>query len=518
MSVDITEQKRVEQAVRDSEEKFRRLSESGLVSIAFFATDGRITDANDAFLEMTGYGRDDLAAGRVRWDSLTPPEWMPRTLQAVQEFESTGRIRPYEKEYLRRDGSRFWGLFGGSRLEGRSEGVAFVLDVTDRKRAEQQLREADRRKDEFLATLAHELRNPLAPIRNALHLMAHRGGNGQEIEAERAMAERQVVHLARLIDDLMDVARISRGKIELHARAVDLATVVRQAIETALPQLDERGHRLTVSLPETAVRLEADPTRLEQVLWNLLNNAAKYTEPGGSIGLTVIPDGAEVVIRVRDTGIGLEPEMLPAIFGMFVQVGQHAGRAQGGLGIGLGLVKTLVAMHGGSIAAHSAGPGLGSEFVVRLPILPESRAPAPAPTPPARAEAAARPPRRRILVVDDNVDAANSLAKLLIRIYGQDVRIAHDGLSALDVAVAFRPEVVLLDIGMPGMDGYEVARRLRSRPEFAATRLVALTGWGQQQDRMRSQEAGFDRHLVKPVDPEVVRGLLADAQHFGQIS
>ncbi len=373
-----------------------------------------------------------------------------------------------------------------------------------------ELREADRLKNEFLATLAHELRNPLAPIRNALHLMREPSPNGDGHELERAMAERQVVHLSRLIDDLMDVARISRGKIELHREVVDLAKIVNQAVETSRPQIDDRHHRLTVSLRDEAIRLEGDPTRLEQIFWNLLNNAAKYSEPGGQIRLTVQREGGEAVIRVRDTGIGIKPELLPQIFQMFVQVGDHKGHAQGGLGIGLSLVRTLVEMHGGSISARSEGPGLGSEFIVRLPAL----APAPAAEPAARVprrDPDEKPPLRRILVLDDNIDAARSLGRILEKFYGQEVRLAHDGPEALIVAEEFRPEVVLLDIGLPGMSGYEVAEQLRSRPEFNATLIVALTGWGQEDDRRRSSESGIDRHLVKPVAPETLLALLAEA-------
>jgi CheY-like chemotaxis protein len=383
-------------------------------------------------------------------------------------------------------------------------------DITDRMEMEEVLKDADRRKDEFLATLAHELRNPLAPIRNALHLMGRVEGDIRGVEADRAMAERQVAHLARLIDDLMDIARISRGKIELRKEAVDLAAVIQRAVESARSSLEERGHSLTVTLPDAPVRLEADQTRLEQVFWNLLNNAAKYTDPAGQIRLTAERSGDEVVVRVRDTGIGIEPEMLSKVFEMFVQAGRRSDRSQGGLGIGLSLVKTLVEMHGGGIEAHSEGPGTGSEFVIRLPVL---TGPAEERAGPER-EAPRRPdqvrPGLRLLVVDDNVDAARSLARLLTRLHGQDVRVAHDGPSALAEAEAFRPEIILLDIGLPGMDGYEVARRLRCLPEFARTFIVAMTGWGQEEDRRRSHEAGFDRHLVKPVDPEDFERLLAE--------
>jgi PAS domain S-box-containing protein len=374
-----------------------------------------------------------------------------------------------------------------------------------------ELKEADRMKDEFLATLAHELRNPLAPIRNALHLMKKTTSNGEDDgnEADRAMAERQVVHLTRLIDDLMDVARISRGKIELHREVVVLATIVNQAIETSRPQIEERRHRLTVSLPEEAIRLEADPTRLEQVLWNLLNNAAKYSEPGGQIHLTVEPEGPEVVIRLKDSGIGIKPEMLAQIFEMFTQVDEHRNHAGGGLGIGLSLVRAIVEMHGGSIAAQSDGPGLGSEFVVKLPVLttlPAIRASTRSP----EVKLETGQVRRRILVVDDNEDAAKSLARLLTRFHGHDVRIAHDGPTALEAAEEFRPEIILLDIGLPGMDGNEVARSIRSLPWGDKVVIIALTGWGQEDDRRRSSEAGFDNHVVKPVDPTLLEQILAD--------
>jgi CheY-like chemotaxis protein/two-component sensor histidine kinase len=340
-------------------------------------------------------------------------------------------------------------------------------------------------------------------------------GDDSGIETDRAMAERQVIHLARLIDDLMDVARIGRGKIELRKEVLDVAAVVRRAIESVRSALEERRHELTVALPDEPVRLEADPTRLEQILWNLLNNAIKYTEPGGSIRIEVVPEGAKVAIRVRDTGVGIEPAMVPLVFDMFVQAGHSAESAQGGLGIGLSLVKTLVELHGGSVGVRSDGRGRGTEFVVRLPVLVERPGHRDEPT--VRADAPGtrpKPPRRRVLVVDDNTDAATSLARLLSRIYGQEVRVAHDGPEALQAAEEFHPELVLLDIGMPGMDGYEVARQLRLRPGFEGTLLVALTGWGQESDRDRSREAGFDHHLVKPVDPDALLGLLTEPSPF----
>ncbi len=369
-----------------------------------------------------------------------------------------------------------------------------------------ELREADQLKDEFLAMLAHELRNPLAPVRNALHILKQPGVTAALTGQVRDMAERQVQHMARLLDDLLDVSRISRGRIELQKESVDVAALVRRTVEAVHPLFEERRHELTVTVPAAPLRVEADPTRLEQVLTNLLNNAAKYTDPGGQVWLTAEPEDGMVVLRVRDTGIGIEPALLPRIFDLFVQAERRLDRSQGGVGIGLTLVKRLVELHGGSVAAHSEGPGRGSDFVVRLPA---ARAAGERPAGPAPGGAAPAPPRRRVLVVDDNPDAADSLA-LLLGLAGQEVRAAYDGPSALARAGDFRPQMVFLDIGMPGMDGYEVARRLRRQAGPNGVVLVALTGWGQDEDRRRSEEAGFDRHLVKPVEPEALEAILAD--------
>jgi signal transduction histidine kinase/CheY-like chemotaxis protein len=390
-----------------------------------------------------------------------------------------------------------------------------AIDITDRLAMEETVREADRRKGEFLATLAHELRNPLAPIRHAATLLAGQPSVVGEAGAEVEMIARQVAHLARLVDDLMDIARIERGKIELRRGPMDVAMMLQRAAEAARSSLEERGHRLSLTLPEQPLVVEADPTRLEQVVGNLLGNSIKYTEPGGEIALEAGRDEDQALIRVRDSGVGIPPEMLPRIFEPFVQVAGHAGRSQGGLGIGLGLVKGLVQLHGGSVEAYSAGPGMGSEFVVRLPVLPHTIPERDGPTQSSLRRDDQPLPRRRVLVVDDNVDAANSLAKLLARLYGQEVRVAHDGAQALEAAEHFLPEVVLLDIGLPGMDGHEVARRLRERPATGQALIVALTGWGLESDRQRSAQSGFDRHLVKPVDPEMLRTLLTETSHNG---
>jgi signal transduction histidine kinase/ActR/RegA family two-component response regulator len=365
-----------------------------------------------------------------------------------------------------------------------------------------EVKEADRRKDEFLAMLAHELRNPLAPVRNGLQILKM-GADPASVERAREMMERQVAHLVRMVDDLMDVSRIMRGKVELRREPVDLATVVGRAVETAQPAVDAAGHQLTVVLPDEPLRVNGDLVRLTQVLSNLLVNASKYSDRAGRITVTAGRSGEEAVLGVKDTGVGIAPADLSRIFELFAQVDRSVSRSQGGLGIGLTLVRRLVEMHGGTVAAHSEGPGRGSEFVVRLPVLTTTRTAGGV-----RADGpSAAVPRRRVLVVDDNVDAAESLA-MLLRLADHEVRTAHDGPAGLAAAAEFRPDLIVLDIGLPGMTGYDVARRLREMPEFRSTTLAAMTGWGQEEDRRRSREAGFDHHLVKPVDPAVLEELL----------
>jgi PAS domain S-box-containing protein len=372
----------------------------------------------------------------------------------------------------------------------------------------QAVREADRRKDQFLAILAHELRNPLAPIRNCLEILKQAGANVAIVAQAREMAERQVHSLTRMVDDLLDVSRIMRGKIELRRERVDLARVVARAVETAQPVLAAEGHDLAIDLPEQRIWINADVVRLAQVVANLLSNAAKYTEKGGRIKLTAGREGGEAVVRVRDTGIGISPEMLDRIFDLFMQVDAIGSRSQGGLGIGLTVVRSLVEMHGGMVAAQSAGLGHGSEFVVRLPLAPADE---PQGGPASRAEAAPaeQPVARKILVVDDNMDAADSLA-VLLQLAGQQVQVAYDGATALARASADPPALAFLDLGMPKMDGYELARAFRAHPALQDTVLVAVTGWGQPEDRQRTTQAGFDHHLVKPVEPAALDRLLAE--------
>jgi len=370
-----------------------------------------------------------------------------------------------------------------------------------------QLSEADRRKDEFLATLAHELRNPMAPIRNGLQLMRLAGAKPAAVEQARAMMERQLTQLVRLVDDLMDVSRITRGRLELRKEHVLLTTVVNSAIEASQAMIEERGHELTVSLPSQPITLDADPTRLTQVLLNLLGNAAKYSDPGGHIWLTAERQGRELMLSVRDAGIGIAAEHLPHIFELFAQVDRSLERSQSGLGIGLTLVKRLVEMHGGRVEAKSEGPGKGSEFVARLPIVVLSMGKPAA----VRADPANPPSSLRILVVDDNCDGADSLT-MMLRLVGNDVRTAYDGEQGVAEAESFRPDVVLLDIGLPKRDGYEACRLIRDQPWGRSLVAVAVTGWGQERDIRRSREAGFDHHMVKPVDPAALLQLLAELQ------
>jgi two-component system CheB/CheR fusion protein len=381
-----------------------------------------------------------------------------------------------------------------------------IEDITEYKAALEALKLADRRKNEFLSMLAHELRNPLAPIRNALEIW-RRGDAGKTAERQaQAMMDRQLRQEARLLDDLLDVSRISRGTIVLKKRPVDLTHFVAQTVNDARPQFDAYRHKLTLSLPEHALPVEGDPARLQQIVSNLLNNAVKYTPPGGRITLTLAREGRDAVLKVADTGIGISPELLPSIFDLFVQADKSLDRAESGLGIGLTLVRRLVELHGGHIDVRSGGSGKGSEFTVRLPALPGTALP----TASAEAEAAEGKPvaRRRILIVDDNTDTAESMA-LLLQLEGHEVRTAFDGPGALDAAKIFHPQIVLLDIGLPGLDGYEVARRLRALPEPETPLLVAMTGYGQAEDRGRSHAAGFDEHLVKPVDLDRLKALTA---------
>jgi PAS domain S-box-containing protein len=368
-----------------------------------------------------------------------------------------------------------------------------------------QLRQADRRKDEFLAMLAHELRNPLAPLRSGLDFLAVSGVEQEMV----AIMEQQVEHLVRLVDDLLDVSRIMRGKIELRREAVELVSVVQRAVQSVRPLLDAHKHQLTISLPSVPIDLEADPVRLAQIVINLLNNAAKYTDQGGQIHLSVWQEQDQAMLSVRDTGIGISKELLPRVFDLFTQADHSLQRSQGGLGIGLTLVRNLIEMHGGSVTVRSEGEGKGSEFTVRVPIRAKPKEQRP------QAGRSTSEFCRRILIVEDNAGSAWILARLLAKLGDHEIQMAHDGLSAFDIAQDQHPEIILLDIGLPEMNGYEVATRLRQQPEFSRTLLVAMTGYGTEEDRRRSAEAGFDKHLVKPISLDQLREILADPKLIG---
>ncbi|HVY83362.1 MAG TPA: PAS domain S-box protein [Steroidobacteraceae bacterium] len=643
-----TARRQAQDALADSESRFRALIELGPIGIALSDVNGRIELANDAFLSMLGYRRDEVAS--LNWLERTAPESTADVMRTLDALRAGQTPPPFEKDYIRRDGTRVTALIASRLLPGQTDRLmAYAIDITDRrnaeraledaavqlrrlidnmagfvfmlnlegvvlevgepaltrgglereqvvgkkfwetpywtydpelaskieswfyracagetvrsdvvarvandgrmdvelmiapvrdaqgqithvilsgvdiserKRFEQALREneqrlqesaaalvdADRRKDDFLATLAHELRNPLAPIRNGIQLLRLIASANPTLERTTVMMERQMQHLVRLVDDLLDVSRITRGKIELRREEVLVNTIVSSALESCESLFEPHGHRLSVVLEQQPLRVLADPDRLRQVFSNLLSNAAKFTPRGGNVWVELLRDDGFAMVKVRDSGIGIPPERIGQIFDMFTQV--HTPQGNDGLGIGLALVKQLVALHGGTVRAHSAGPGKGSEFVVCLPLVDEDRAAGDAPSG-AMAESPA--PGRKILVVDDNVDAAESLA-IVLRMKGHDVRTAHDGTAALRVAGEQSPDIVLLDLGMPGMDGLAVGRELRNRQSGHPLRIIALTGWGQESDRERTRAAGFDEHLVKPVAPELLLDLF-DSQH-----
>jgi len=451
------------------------------------------------------------------WRNAVLPEDLSESERILQEVVRHGGQSRREFRIRRRDDGAVRHIESVETVRANAQGetewvVGTNLDVTERKTAEIQLRqlaanlsEADRRKDEFLATLAHELRNPLAPIRNGLQLIKFAGGQPATIERARAMMERQLTQMVRLIDDLMEVSRISLGKLKLRKERLSLASVVNSAVETTHPLLGEMGHELTVTMPREPLLADADMARLTQVFANLLSNAAKYSDRGGHIRLHVERQASDVVVTVKDTGIGMAAEQLPEVFEMFTQLETSLDRAQGGLGIGLTLVKRVVELHGGSVQAHSEGPGLGSEFVVRLPLVSEGSEPDTSKVDDALATAKSL---LRVLIVDDNQDGADSLSEML-KMMGHDTRTAYGGQEGVDMAGAYRPDVVLLDIGMPGLNGYEACRLIRAQPKGKDVMLIALTGWGQDEDRRRSHDAGFDHHMVKPVSPQALMRMMA---------
>jgi signal transduction histidine kinase len=422
--------------------------------------------------------------------------------------------KPIEPDVLKSKADVFYELYRQRQevARQRDELAAAMREnarlLEQAQRYSQALKETDRRKDEFLATLAHELRNPLAPIRNGLQLLKLSAGTGQDADKARDMMERQVGHMVRLIDDLLDISRISNGKVTLRKERTTVQIGVELALEASRPLIEAGCHSLTMQVPNEPLAVDADPTRLSQILSNILNNAAKYTPEAGCIALTAERLGENAVIRVRDNGVGIAPTQISRVFDLFTQVGYSVDRSQGGLGIGLALVKKLVELHGGSVQAESAGLAKGSIFTVTLPLAPKEPSAAPRPTVMPES-AVSKPSKRRILVVDDNADAAESLA-MLLKFGGHEVRIAHDGPSTFALAHEFRPDILFLDIGLPGMNGFEVARLLRQKLDLTGVRLVAVSGWGSEEDRRKSQEAGFDNHLTKPVEPSQLEELLND--------
>ena len=479
--------------------------------------EGIITSWNAGAERLFGYTPAEAIGQSMTL--IIPAERRTEEVEILRRIRNGERVEHFETVRVAKNGQRLDVSLTISPVRdrhGRIVGASKVgRDITAQKRAAEEneaaqklltesrdelqrvnaeLSEADRRKDEFLAVLAHELRNPLAPIRNAVNYLGLKASPDPALRNARDIIDRQVKHLVRLVDDLLDISRISSGKIGLQKERVSLSLIVTNAVEASRPAIESENHQLTVTLPAEPVYLDADLTRLAQVLQNLLNNAAKYTPPGGKIGLHAEFDGHSVAIRVVDTGIGIPGEMLPRVFDMFTQVDRSIERSTGGLGIGLTLVQRLVELHGGTVEAHSEGHGEGSEFIVRLPAFLESSAGAAASKSSAKAAG-----RVRVLIVDDNIDAADTLSEML-GFLGHDVDTAYDGAAAIAAVDAHRPDVVLLDIGLPKVNGYDVARRIRESDPHRRIVLVAVTGWGQDEDRRRSQQAGFDHHLVKPVD------------------
>jgi PAS domain S-box-containing protein len=511
-------------ALLDSEIRYRRLFETAKDGVLILDTEtGRITDANPFMSELLGYPHEHFL-NKELWEIGLFSDKSANE-DAVRELLEKGYIR---YEHLPLETHR------GLRVEVEVVANAYredhhrviqcnIRDITERSRLEKLMQEqaaalADlhRRKDEFLAMLGHELRNPLAPITNAVELLRLQKNKGKLQQQACAIIERQVGQLTRLVDDLLEVSRITTGKIHLQQERIALNGIVERAVETTRPLVDQRSHELTVSLSRQPIWVYADAARLEQVVVNLLTNAAKYTVDGGHLSVAVQQEGNEAVLRVRDTGVGIAPELLPRIFDLFTQAERSLDRSQGGLGIGLSLVKRLVEMHGGSVDVSSM-LGQGSEFVVHLPRCKDDSGKT-TPAENLRDSSVILPPSSlKVLVVDDNVDAAQSLALLLER-SGHEVKTAYDGATALEIAIHFRPNVVLLDIGLPGIDGFEVAKRLRQQPDLAGVVLVAVTGYGQITDKWRSQEAGFNHHLVKPADFGKVRQILANIAARSQAS
>lgn len=501
------EKLRLDSALRDSEERLR--TAGAAADLGTWRIDLRTNlYTHDANLNrLLGLGTVESTQSATEFMMSIHVEDRARVKAEIERVIREGGQYQVECRVVRADGAVRWLLNQGAVLCDRDGNPEFIagaaVDITTGKQMEEALREADRRKDEFLAMLAHELRNPLTPIRNAAQILKLVGPSDANQQWAREVIERQTQHLTRLVDDLLDVSRITQGKVTLQYEPIEMSAIIHRAVETNRPLIDARKHKLTVKLPYEPVYVEGDLTRLVQVADNLLNNATKYTDEGGHIKLEVAVEGKEAVIRVRDNGMGLSADLLPHVFGLFTQAARSLDRSQGGLGIGLTLVRQLVEMHGGRVEARSDGFGHGSEFIVRLPSATVKAIAEKTESDPVQVA----PHKLRVLVVEDNVDSAEMMA-FVLNLSGHETQIAYDGLSALDAARDFSPQVVLCDIGLPGMNGYEVAERLRSQSEFKHTRLIALTGYGQEEDRRRAHDAGFDYHLTKPVEPDVLTALL----------
>jgi PAS domain S-box-containing protein len=492
--------------------------------------DGIVQSWNAGAQRLFGYSPEEAIGRSIKL--IVPPERLAEEDRILETIRRGERIEHFETTRVAKDGTRLeisltispvrnaaGVVIGASKIarnitaRKRAERAAeeanrnLRLEIAQREKAEAALREASRRKDEFLALLAHELRNPLAPIRYALATNRRADRSPEQRRWAEDIIERQVSHMSRLLDDLLDVSRVTRGKLELKKGPTELSAVLGSAIETARPLLEAKHHTLSVDLPEEVVRLEADPVRLAQVFSNLLINAAKYTDPHGRIEVRGVREGHEVAVLVRDNGVGISEEMMPRLFTMFAQADTVLDRAEGGLGVGLALVRGLVILHGGTIEARSEGVGKGSEFVVRLPVSEKVSAPAGTESPASPAPGVGM----QVLVVDDNRDAADTCAALL-ELSGHHVQTSYTGRRALELGETFRPHAILLDIGLPDINGYELATRIRAQSWGQGALMIAVTGWGQREDRRRALEAGFDHHLAKPIAPETLEALLQSAQ------
>jgi PAS domain S-box-containing protein len=506
--IDITGRKLAENAVRDSAEHLQLALAAADLGDWQWEAHSDIVLLSDRAADMFGLPRGKVITWTRMRDLLVDDD-AERARRGVEVALATQTDYDVEYRVVRPSGERCWIAARGRGLYTESGAVVgmigIVQDITSRKQTEESLRDIDRRKDEFLATLAHELRNPLAPIRHAAQISRISTATEAQKRWSHEVIIRQVQHMSLLLDDLLDISRITRGTLELKLVPTDLEAAIEAAVETARPSIEMKRHRLFIDVPSSHVKLAADPLRLAQVLSNLLTNAAKYTDPDGEIRLSARAERDSFVIRVADTGIGIAPETLPSVFEMFAQV-HGRDRSEGGLGIGLALSKGLVELHGGALEARSEGAGLGSEFIVRLPhgVSLQSQ------EPPTLEAAPELRNRRRVLIADDNRDGAESLA-ILLRVEGHDVSVVHDGAAALVALERLRPEVALLDIGMPGLNGYEVAQRVRESPTGRDILLVAITGWGQDSDKVRAIDAGFDHHFTKPIEPDRITALLGSS-------